>query len=536
MIPIKPIQPGVPIQGLPSEAHVIVGATTSQTAFIDCFQRGPLGEARSVSGAAEFERTYGGQDVRSEASYQIPQFFLNGGSVALVVRVAPGDAEAASVNLSAASATSTVQESRLSASATNPGSWGNTLRVAVSAPPGPGVGFSLTVQETAPAVGVISTETFADLSLDAKSAKYCVGVVNASSELVRLTDLGDGFAGPFLFAPENPPAALAWQALQGGLDGVWDGTKEELSNALISEVTAGTASLSTLAPNSFNVLCLPATATLDDTAARNVMLAAQQYCEVSRAFYLIDIPDSGQIPDPQTMVAWLAAHRDTLRYDIAAMYYPRLKIGDALNGGSPREVASSGTIAGLYASVDRARGVWKAPAGIDCALTGAAPVYTLQDAESGLLNPAGINAIRTFPDYGVVSWGSRTLQGTDESANEWKYIPVRRTALYLEDSLTAGLAWVVFEPNAPQLWSAIVLSVDAFLNGLYRRGAFQGVTANEAYFVRCDSSTTTQAEVDQGLVNVVVGFAPLKPAEFVILQIQQHAACPPSLEDVKADA
>ena len=134
-----------------------------------------------------------------------------------------------------------------------------------------------------------------------------------------------------------------------------------------------------------------------------------------------------------------------------------------------------------------------------------------------------MNGLRTFATSGTVVWGARTLKGADQLASEWKYLPVRRTALFLEESLYRGTQWVVFEPNDEPLWSQIRLSVGAFMQDLFRKGAFAGTTPREAYFVRCDRTTTTQADVDRGVVNILVGFAPLKPAEFVVIQIQQLA-------------
>ena len=142
-------------------------------------------------------------------------------------------------------------------------------------------------------------------------------------------------------------------------------------------------------------------------------------------------------------------------------------------------------------------------------------------SENGALNPVGVNALRIFPIFGTIAWGGRTLDGADQIASEWKYIPVRRFALYLEETLFRALKWVVFEPNDEPLWSQIRLNVGAFMQGLFRQGAFQGQTPKDAYFVKCDSETTTQADINLGIVNIVVGFAPLKPAEFVIIKIQQ---------------
>ena len=147
----------------------------------------------------------------------------------------------------------------------------------------------------------------------------------------------------------------------------------------------------------------------------------------------------------------------------------------------------------------------------------------LNDRENGVLNPYAVNCIRNFSVYGTIVWGARTLQGNDQLGSEWKYIPVRRTALFIEESLFRALKWVVFEPNDEPLWSEIRLNVGAFMHNLFRQGAFQGQTPTDAYFVKCDSETTTQNDINLGIVNIVVGFAPLKPAEFVVIQIQQMA-------------
>jgi len=147
--------------------------------------------------------------------------------------------------------------------------------------------------------------------------------------------------------------------------------------------------------------------------------------------------------------------------------------------------------------------------------------YQLTDTENGVLNPLGLNCFRTFPIYGPVLWGARTLVGADALANQWKYVPVRRTALFLESSLYQGTQWVVFEPNDEPLWAAIRLNVSSFLQTYFLKGAFAGTTPDEAYFVKCDSETTTQTDIDNGVVNILVGFAPLEPAEFVVIQIEQ---------------
>jgi hypothetical protein len=208
----------------------------------------------------------------------------------------------------------------------------------------------------------------------------------------------------------------------------------------------------------------------------------------------------------------------------AALYFPRVRQVDLLRDGQLDTFVPCGIIAGVMARTDAQRGVWKAPAGLDAALNGIHGLeVNLTDAENGMLNPLGINCLRVFPVNGRVAWGARTLRGADQLADEYKYIPVRRLALFLEESLYRGTQWVVFEPNDEPLWAQIRLNLGAFMHNLFRQGAFQGTTPRQAYFVKCDSETTTQNDIDLGIVNIVVGFAPLKPAEFVIIKIQQIA-------------
>jgi phage tail sheath protein FI len=246
-------------------------------------------------------------------------------------------------------------------------------------------------------------------------------------------------------------------------------------------------------------------------------------------FYIVDVPQKDANRDTLDGIEIWLNQNATLRSSNAALYYPRPQIPDPVNGFRPRAVASGGTIAGLYARTDGDRGVWKAPAGTQATLKNVgALAYKLTDAENGVLNPLGINALRTFPIFGPVCWGARTLDGADQMASDWKYIPVRRTALYIEASLYRGTQWVVFEPNDEPLWSQIRLNVGSFMQGLFEKGAFQGSTPASAYLVKCDLETTTQADINQGVVNILVGFAPLKPAEFVILQIQQIAGQTPT--------
>ncbi len=266
----------------------------------------------------------------------------------------------------------------------------------------------------------------------------------------------------------------------------------------------------------FNLLCLPG---ITDSG---VLADADSYCKDRRAFLIIDAPPASK--DPAAMVTTISGPA-LPKSEYAAVYYPWVRIADPLKAGKLRITAPCGTIAGLYARTDASRGVWKAPAGTEATLTGVLAVeeHNLTDRENGTLNPLGVNCIRVLPVFGAVAWGARTLRGADAMTSDWKYIPIRRLALFIEESLYRGTQWVVFEPNDEPLWAQIRLNLGAFMHTLFRQGAFQGKTPREAYLVKCDRDTTTQDDINRGIVNIVVGFAPLKPAEFVIIKIQQLA-------------
>ena len=259
----------------------------------------------------------------------------------------------------------------------------------------------------------------------------------------------------------------------------------------------------------FNILCIPPPVRGESTPPE-IYAKAAAYCRERRAMLLVDCPPS-----------WNSARAAIAGKDElgptgpdtqnAAVYFPLLVEKDAT-------FVPCGAIAGIYSSMDARRGVWKSPGGSEAKLTGVtALAVRLTDRDNDLLNPAGINSIREFPGIGPVVWGARTMYG----AGEWRYVPIRRLALFLEESIDRGTKWTVFEPNDEPLWAEIRRLADVFLHGLFRQGAFQGQTPREAYFVRCGRDTTTQADIDAGIVNIQIGFAPVRPAEFVILQIRQ---------------
>jgi phage tail sheath protein FI len=265
----------------------------------------------------------------------------------------------------------------------------------------------------------------------------------------------------------------------------------------------------------FNLLCVPG------ETDQVTISSLQGYCHDHRAFYIVDCNQSDNFASLQNGPGNNITGENSIN---SAFYFPWVNAPDPLQQGRVTPFPPCGFVAGLYAATDATRGVWKAPAGIDASLTGESGLTTvLTDLQNGTLNIQAINCLRSFPVYGDVIWGARTLRGNDQVGSEWKYVPIRRLALYLESSLYDGTQWVVFEPNDERLWSQIRLNVGVFMQGLFLQGAFQGTTPQQAYFVKCDAENNPQSSIDLGIVNILVGFAPLYPAEFVVIQIQQMA-------------
>jgi uncharacterized protein len=277
----------------------------------------------------------------------------------------------------------------------------------------------------------------------------------------------------------------------------------------------------------FNLLCLPDIVrpsagdpkALQHSNAMSVYGEAARICKKKHAFLLVDpLPNVVDVGSAESF----KVSGITFQSSHAAAYFPNIRVDDPLEAGAIRAHPPSGAIAGVIARTDGQFGVWQAPAGTEAALSGVyGPSVVLSDDDHGVLNPIGLNCIRSFPIFGTVSFGARTIDGANALASEWRYVPVRRTASYILRSLSEGLRWAVHKPNGEQLWSQMRLNTTAFMHGMFRQGAFKGVSAREAYFVQCDASTTTGDDINQGIVNIIVGFAPLKPAEFVVISLRQ---------------
>ena len=598
-MPVAVSYPGVYIEEIASGVRTITGVATSITAFIGRALRGPTDDPITINSYGDFERVFGGLWADSALGYAVRDFYQNGGSQAIIVRLyhpkfasaadrtkvataandtaaaavgadpaaaaaaakAKSDLIAADANASpaekaaaksvadaanqakgAANATpatvkaaadaaaaaaapinkATLTFNGLSLEAKYEGAWGNDLRMRIDQDvKGPDAAnlFNLSVRDGATG----QVEVFRNVSVVPGHVRQVDNVLKNESRLVTMTGALPGARPGAHTDPDaanklwddngtNTKVANADKAADGGYLDTSDFTGAGKENAKQGLYALRKADL-------FNILCIPPYLVAGDAEPALVGTAAA-YCELRRAMLLVDPPTT-----------WTS--KDTAKADVAnvgtnsknaALFFPRLRQPNPQRDGQVENFVPCGAVAGIFARTDTTRGVWKAPAGLDATLVGVPALSVLlNDAENGELNPLGINCLRVMPAAGRIVWGSRTLQGDDRLASEWKYIPVRRTALYIEETLYRGTQWVVFEPNDEPLWAQIRLNIGAFMQGLFRQGAFQGMTPKDAYFVKCDKETTTQADINLGIVNIVVGFAPLKPAEFVIIKLQQMA-------------
>ncbi|MFG2126253.1 phage tail sheath C-terminal domain-containing protein [Streptomyces sp. NPDC048751] len=481
--------PGVYIEEIESPVRPIAGAETSVTAFVGLTLTGEQ-TPTTVESWPDYEDRFGGLWSGSDLSYAVYQFFLNGGSKAIVVRVG-GTPAHSEVDL----------DNGVKLRARAAGSAGNALKADVTHDPDRTTAYTLKITDGR------TTETFL-VSIDPQLASRRLDRALATSQLVEPV-LPQSF--------DRRPDATRNKAFSQVQDTTLDP----------ADVLTGLAALADV--DIFNLLVVPAQLVKPaqgeddrDTRWAPVVDAAARLCVERRAVLLLDPPFAWASPDKAREGAQAGPPVGGVTGRNATVFFPELVISDPL-GGPDRRVGPAGTVAGVIARTDTRRGFWKAPAGIDDGgLLGVRSLaHRLTDAQNGALNKLGVNCLRTFPVYGNVVWGTRTCRGAEALGDPWRYLPVRRVALHIEESLFIGTKWVVFEPNDEPLWSAIRLNVGAFMNRLFRQGAFQGRTPKEAYFVRCDATNNLQDDIDRGIVTIDVGFQPLAPVEFVLIRIQQ---------------
>jgi phage tail sheath protein FI len=507
-MPLPLSYPGVYVEEVPSGVRTIAGVATSIGLFIGWARRGSTEKAVRIFSFADFAREYGELDTDSLLGYAVRHFFDNGGSDAYVIRIAklPGE------GVTDAAVPATASNGDLEITATSPGEWAHEYAVRIThRTDGTGADaalindrFKLEVtlgaEDDSPVV-----ESFENLSNDPDDPRFVDTAVSGRSRIITVeagaamptddtVELGDG--------DEGSDGAVLTPA------GATAGDFETALEALFAD--GGIADTLDL----FNIVCVPG-----ETNATTIQTLVAKVAR-KRAFLVVDSPEEATFEEMSSAVAGYIGGDASY----SAIYYPWVRAPDPRKQGAVRAFPPCGYVAGIMARTDSRRGVWKAPAGTDAALVGIVGFdETINDSRNGVLNLKAVNCLRTLPVYGNVVWGSRTLEGDNNRGSEWKYVPVRRMALFLEESLYRGTQWVVFEPNDEPLWSQIRLNIGAFMQTLFRQGAFQGATPREAYFVKCDRTTTTQTDINMGIVNIHVGFAPLKPAEFVVIRIQQIA-------------
>ena len=632
-MPTQVSYPGVYIEEVPSGVRTITGVATSITAFLGRAPRGPVDDPIPINSFGNFERIFGGLSSEHMMSYAVRDFFLNGGSRALVVRLFNGGEDDVS-------GISIVNAGGLEIEAASPGAWGNNLQASIdTANITDEVAelfnldkadlFNLTVRDV---VGGVEQhrEQFKNVAIKNEAGPRRIDrVLMNESQLARIRELSTEVPSVTTFADpdwswgedfesvakeeleklknEDPPstpaiekaekvleaaekitpaekkfkaagnkvkiaeedlvkkkkaeaeasqaeaaaATAAVTAAENALKTAENTLKGEKKTLMEARIALGNAkkmsivvtqgdngsALSTandygeeskktglfalLKTDIFNLLCIPPDSRGGDTLPQ-VYQKALAFCAKQRAMLIVDPLSTWNEPNditPQELGSLNLAGLDSRN---AALYFPRVVQPDPKLNGQVDTFVPCGIVAGIMARTDATRGVWKAPAGLDATITGIRRLAAnINDQENGTLNPLGVNCLRNFDLNGKVIWGARTMRGADQLADEYKYIPVRRLALFMEESLYRGTQWVIFEPNDEPLWAQIRLNVGAFMNNLFRQGAFQGQTPKEAYFVKCDKETTTQNDINLGIVNVVVGFAPLKPAEFLVIKITQ---------------
>jgi Bacteriophage tail sheath protein len=531
--------PGVYIQELPSSTHTVTPAPTSVTVFIGYTNpywklppngdSPPWGQAVEVFSFADYEAAFGGlfsspflPDYVGQAVFQ---FFENGGSHGYVIALPPATSFFKPIDPPAVS-TAFDQPTAAIVKSSNGFNFTALQPVGVDGYSDPGLkmtaSFSNFIQTNNPddtadltLVYGTSVETYRRVLIT-----DLVDTVNATSRLARVEV--EGTPTKFSNLAPNPQEFTYTTATPAEDSYLIDITK-------FADVFAADAPLDKVPI--FNLMLLPG---ITDNA---VLAQALAYCEAKRAFFIMDPPADAVADDEVTNLPG-GPSPGTPIHDIVtggnappvsangALYFPYLRMTDPVTGGTAMS-PPSGFVAGIFAREDVNRGVWKSPAGLETTILGSpgvVPWGALTDPRQGVLNTGtpAVNALRTFPGIGTVVFGGRTLVSENPAYEQWWYVAVRRMALFIEQSLYSSLRWAIHEPNDTPLWNALRQEVQAFMLGLFRQGAFQG-PADKAFAVQCDDTTTTQSDIDQGIVNIIVSFAPLKPAEFVVVKIAQLA-------------
>lgn len=510
------LSPGVFIEGIEIDARPIEGVSTSTAGFLGVTLRGPQ-DPRLITGLNQFKRLYGGHmpNHESNMAYAVDGFFKNGGRRCFIGRIMAQNAVSMTGDLDT-----------IDISAIGAGQWGNRIAVKIEEgrladsgnprfkltvaywdvlPPGiPPVDPTDPANDTHPdRREPARLEVYDDLSADKTAIDYFETRINKNSKLIRTT-------------PRDPanPAAPGWRAFDYIAGNGADGSAPDLADYRgrgLPPLPDGTIHRSGLAGfkdvDEISIVCAP-----DHHKVNNLPQALIAHCELLKDRFAVL---HSRPSDNLSRVPGLRGPQDT---SYAAFYFPWIKIINPLTN-QETVIPPSGHITGIYAATDIKRGVHKAPANV--AVAGATGLqFNIPKDEQDLLNPRGVNCLRALPGRGIRVWGARTL-----STNTlWKYINLRRLSIFLEESIAKGTQWVVFEPNDHRLWARVRQTITQFLTVVWRDGAIKGTTAEDAFFVKCDRTTMTQDDIDNGRMVCCIGFAPVKPAEFVIFRVTQSTA------------
>jgi phage tail sheath protein FI len=525
-MPVNPTYPGLYIEELPSSAHTITPAPTSIAAFVgythpfqgEYAQNGDWGKARQIFNFTDYQRIFGGlyrsTILRSDVADAVYHFFLNGGTNAWVVGLQPRYIPSAGAPTLMTGATDTLSGIRFTSKQLTD----STNKVSVTIR---NVRKTTAANDTADILITFGTlvEQYRNVHIAAVALATVSDpqFITKQLALSRHVDIAPATGTQYLSAFDTTTPVMTldlWDMNQPG------GT----TTLLLSDFTDAFQDDSALDKlDIFNLLVVPG------IADNGVWGAGLAFCERKRAFYIMDPPANAAGDDSFSGVPKIEDLIDTVPHASpnGALYFPYLLANDPISSSAKTvEQAPSGYVAGIYARTDTKRGVWKAPAGLETSLINARDVVEegrITDMRQGTLNPLGVNVLRSFPGSGTVVWGARTVVTKNPAFEQWRYVPVRRMALFIEQTLLRNLGWVVFEPNDQPLWTAIRVSIEGFMLSLFRQAAFQGSTPSQAFRVQCDETTTLQTDIDNGIVNIVVGFRPLKPAEFVVIKIAQLA-------------
>lgn len=511
--------PGIGFIDVPDENQLIVLPRETIVAFLGRAYGGPVNMPVLVRSFEEYEKVFGGLWYQSTMSYAVRHFFLNGGACAAIVRIPSRRMTRGRTVLRCPDV-----EQSFELEAKFPGEWSNHLVVQPTysdIAPESVAEFNLIVMRHAgtmlagqPPSPVVEREIHERVSMRPESARFIADVLERESALIRV------YAESLVDMPSRRPIPypMSFDWMPGEDDG------DIAADTYIGSPRLKTGIFALDLTDRFDLLCIPpmARGAAGDPACDvpwQVWQYALEYCRERRAVLIVDPPaDARSVEEIIDGIEELS-----LRDENAALYFPRVAAADPVANNVIDEFSACGAIAGMISRTDHSRGVWRAPAGTDAVIEGIArPTLDTSDADVVRLCKAGINVIRRLPSKATVAWGARTLRGEEGSDSEWRFLPVRRLALLIQESVERSTRWASYDSGRASLHARLRLTVAAMLYRLYRKGAFHGAEPSEAYFVRCEDETITELDIERDYVNITIGFAPVKPCEFVIITIRHQ--------------